>query len=62
MVLEKLYSHILGQFDASLSGKDLLEKLFCEAAEVAEERNVPLYCGEYGVISLQTGICPGMVP
>ncbi len=51
MVLEKLYSHILGQFDASLSGKDLLEKLFCEAAEVAEERNVPLYCGEYGVIS-----------
>jgi len=50
MVLEKLYSHILGQFDASLSGKDLLEKLFCEAAEVAEERNVPLYCGEYGVI------------
>lgn len=50
-VLEKLYSDILGKLDAGLSGKDMLEKLFCEAAEVAEERNVPLYCGEYGVIS-----------
>ena len=28
------------------------EKLFAEAVSVAEERNVPLYCGEYGVINL----------
>jgi len=26
------------------------EKLFIEAIHIAEERNVPLYCGEYGVI------------
>ena len=26
------------------------EELFAEALQVAEERNVPLYCGEYGVI------------
>ncbi|MBQ8305834.1 MAG: cellulase family glycosylhydrolase [Blautia sp.] len=28
------------------------EKIFAEAVHVAEERNVPLYCGEYGVIDL----------
>ncbi len=28
------------------------EKLFAEAIETADARNVPLYCGEYGVISL----------
>ena len=28
------------------------EELFAEAIKVAEERNVPLYCGEYGVIDL----------
>ena len=28
------------------------EKLFRQAIEVAEERDVPLYCGEYGVIDL----------
>ena len=26
--------------------------MFAEAIKVAEERNVPLYCGEYGVIDL----------
>ena len=31
---------------------DFFEKLFAEAVSVAEERNVPLYCGEYGVINL----------
>ena len=25
---------------------------FAEAVRVAEERNVPMYCGEYGVINL----------
>ncbi len=29
----------------------LFESLFAEAVAVAEERNVPLYCGEYGVIN-----------
>lgn len=31
---------------------EFFEKLFAEAISVAEERNVPLYCGEYGVINL----------
>jgi len=31
-------------------GPDFFEKLFKEAIEVANERNVSLYCGEYGVI------------
>lgn len=31
-------------------GMELFEQLFKEAIETAEERNVPLYCGEYGVI------------
>ena len=35
--------------DATL-GSDYFEKMFAEAIRVAEERDVPLYCGEYGVI------------
>ncbi len=31
-------------------GTELFEALFREAIETAEKRNVPLYCGEYGVI------------
>ncbi len=31
-------------------GEEYFEMLFSEAVKVAEERNVPLYCGEYGVI------------
>jgi len=31
-------------------GPDFFENLFAEAIKVAEERNVALYCGEYGVI------------
>lgn len=31
-------------------GTELFEALFQEAVETAEARNVPLYCGEYGVI------------
>lgn len=33
-------------------GEEFFESLFSEAVEIAEERNVPLYCGEYGVINL----------
>ena len=32
--------------------QEFFEKLFAEAIAVAEERDVPLYCGEYGVIDL----------
>ncbi len=31
-------------------GVKFFERLVAEAVQVAEERNVPLYCGEYGVI------------
>lgn len=33
-------------------GPEFFDKHFSEAVSVAEERNVPLYCGEYGVIDL----------
>ena len=36
-----------GKIDASY-----FEGLFAEALKIAEERDVPLYCGEYGVIDL----------
>ena len=31
-------------------GPDFFERLFADAVRLAQERNVPLYCGEYGVI------------
>ena len=37
--------------DASLS-EEFFDRLFSEAVRVAEERDVALYCGEYGVINL----------
>lgn len=40
------------QVSPSASGTDLLLPLFDEAIRAADERNVPLYCGEYGVIDL----------
>lgn len=33
-------------------GAEFFERLFSDAVKIAEERNVPLYCGEYGVINL----------
>jgi len=33
-------------------GEEFFDSLFSEAVKIAEERNVPLYCGEYGVINL----------
>ena len=33
-------------------GSEYFEKYFSEAVQIAEERNVALYCGEYGVINL----------
>ncbi|MCM1307346.1 MAG: glycoside hydrolase family 5 protein [Butyrivibrio sp.] len=40
------------QVPAQASGADMLLPLFEEALRVADERGVPLYCGEYGVINL----------
>ena len=40
-------------FDENKSpDEDYFEYLLADAIKVAEERNVPLYCGEYGVIDL----------
>ena len=36
----------------ALFGVEYFEKYFADAVALAEERNVPLYCGEYGVINL----------
>ena len=36
--------------DYELIGPEYFEKMFMPAIRTAEERNVPLYCGEYGVI------------
>lgn len=33
-------------------GPDFFRAIFAEAVQVADEREVPLYCGEYGVIDL----------
>ena len=38
--------------DDELIGPEYFEKMFMPAIRTAEERNVPLYCGEYGVIDL----------
>ena len=53
---EKEMSHVALGFDgldpeAKMSA-EYFELQFKEAIDVAEERNVPLYCGEYGVINL----------
>ncbi len=37
---------------AETMGSEFFDALFADAAVLAEERNVPLYCGEYGVINL----------
>ncbi len=38
----------------SVIGEEYFEQMVREAVRVAEERNVALYCGEYGVIDLAT--------
>lgn len=38
--------------DTPTVGSEFFDTLFSKAAAIAEERNVPLYCGEYGVIQL----------
>ena len=38
--------------DDQLIGPDYFENMFKIAIDTAQERNVPLYCGEYGVIDL----------
>lgn len=39
-----------GLYNAYAMGAEFMEKLIAEAVEAAENADVPLYCGEYGVI------------
>ncbi|MCR5632759.1 MAG: glycoside hydrolase family 5 protein [Eubacterium sp.] len=49
------YAADFSDFDQDkVMGVDYFENLVSEAVRVAEERNVALYCGEYGVINLAT--------
>lgn len=49
------YAADFSDFDPDkVMGVDYFENLVSEAVRVAEERNVALYCGEYGVINLAT--------
>jgi len=41
-------------YSTQLSGKDFFRTAFADAIKVAKERNVALYCGEYGVIDRAT--------
>lgn len=50
LYLDGQCSGIFYHMNDSLIGKDMLSALFSEAVFIAEQRNVPLYCGEYGVI------------
>lgn len=45
------YTPDISAFDPdSRMGEEYFDRLVCKAVKVAEERNVELYCGEYGVI------------
>lgn len=53
--IAKIRPDMLGGFLAASEGKmvidsEYFERLFAEAIQTAEEKQVPLYCGEYGVI------------
>ncbi len=45
--LQEMFSNFK---DEEILDVKLFEKIFSDAVKLAEERNVPLYCGEYGVI------------
>lgn len=58
-IAEKSREYLGGQFDYEFDennsgniGVDYFVRMFSKAIEVAEKWNVPLYCGEYGVIDM----------
>lgn len=44
------YSDLISGYNETMCSKDFFVNYFKEAVEIAEKYNVPLYCGEYGVI------------
>ncbi len=51
-ILDSNMTDVLETIPPNAQDTDFFLALFQEAVTVAEERNVPLYCGEYGVIDL----------
>lgn len=45
-------SPILDSLSGGIVNGEVFDILFAKAVSIAKERNVPLYCGEYGVINL----------
>lgn len=44
------YSDLIAGYESTMCNKDFFVKYFSEAVEISKKYNVPLYCGEYGVI------------
>lgn len=52
-MLQELPSELANAIDREyfkITGPEFFEKAFAEAIKASDERNIPLYCGEYGVI------------
>lgn len=46
------FSGIFRNMEDDFIGEQMLSSIFEEAVSISQSRNVPLYCGEYGVINL----------
>lgn len=44
------YSDLIAGYESTVCNKDFFVQYFSEAVEISKKYNVPLYCGEYGVI------------
>lgn len=51
-LIDPFFAYPIKHIDPNTIGKDFFRTFFKEAIDVAEKYNVPLYCGEYGVIDL----------
>ncbi len=49
-LIDPAFAYPIKHISAGTTGKDFFRKFFVDAIEVAEKYNVPLYCGEYGMI------------
>lgn len=49
-LLDPFFLEPMDTVDDNAIGTEWFEEFFKEAVEIAEEKNVPLYCGEYGVV------------
>lgn len=49
-VIGSFYADLTKGYDGVMCDKEFFKRYFAEAVEIAEKYDVPLYCGEYGVI------------